>query len=80
MDLPTGAVGLPTRMATSADAVDVAVGMFALRRDNRWYARHCKVRGPEGRLIRNSGITSNRKEHRATQRLLVVGGRGMRSS
>jgi hypothetical protein len=61
MDFPTGALGLPTRMASSADAIDVAIGMFALRRDNRGYARHCTVRGAEGRLIPSRGIMSNRK-------------------
>jgi len=70
MDLPTGALGLPSRMATSADAVDVAIGMFALRRDNRWYARHCTVRGPEGRLTRKERHHFQSKEPRAAQRLL----------
>jgi 16S rRNA U1498 N3-methylase RsmE len=79
MDLPTGALGLPSRMATSADAVDVAIGMFALRRDNRRYARHCTVRGPEGGLIRKERRHFQSKEPRAAQRLLVVGARGMRS-
>ena len=39
MDLPTGALGLSSRMAASAHAADVAARMSALWRDNSRYAR-----------------------------------------